>query len=105
MRGEWHFNGLNEVQFNKLAGPGFIVPRFLFLICVPPDAAQYATFTGDGMMLRQLGYHCSLENEDRIPEPDRNRRRPVRVSTGDVLTMRSLLDLVNPGTMRLGRAG
>ena len=105
VRGEWHFDGLNEVQFNKLAGPDFTVPRFLFLICVPRDPARYATINGDGMMLRQLGYYRSLANEDRIARPDKNRRKPVSISTGDVLTTRSLLELVSPGRIGLGRTG
>lgn len=103
--GEWYFDGLNEVQFNKLAGTDFTIPRFLVLVCVPPRPGEYADFRTDGMLLRRLGYFVSLENEPRIPEPDRHRRRPVRVPVGNVLTVRSLRGLIHPSLAPLGRAG
>lgn len=104
--GEWYFDGLNEVQFNKLAGGDYCVPRFLFLVCVPANADEYASFCADGMLLRQLGYYLSLEDEDRVPQPDTRRRRPVRVPMSNVLTVRSLQNLVAPApAVSLERAG
>jgi hypothetical protein len=35
-------NGLNEKQFNKLAGTRFTVPRYLFLVAAPKSAAAYS---------------------------------------------------------------
>lgn len=103
--GEWYFDGLTETQFNKLAGADFTVPRFLFLVCVPKDPSQYATLQTDGMLLRQLGYFQSLENQARIAEPSRTRRRPVRVPLSNVLTIRSLVGLVSRYSDDVGRAG
>jgi hypothetical protein len=88
--GHLTYRGLNEWQFNKLAGPDFTVPRFLFVICVPADKQEYAAMTTDGIMLRHLGYFVSLRSEAPITNPDRERRRPVRVPTANVLTASSL---------------
>lgn len=48
-------------QFNKLAGPGFVVPRYLFLITVPRDVARYANLSHPGLLLRHIGYFASLQ--------------------------------------------
>lgn len=103
--GEWHFDGLNEAQFNKLAGPDFTYPRFLFVVCVPTNPHEYATIQTDGMLLRQLGYYRSLANEVPISQPNRARRRPVRVPLSNVLTARTLRGLIHPEAADLGRAG
>src|SRR4051794_11999548 len=50
--GTWRFGGLDEVQFNQLAGRAFTVPRYLFLVIVPPDARTYSEILTDGMLLR-----------------------------------------------------
>lgn len=92
----WTFNGLNEVQYNKLAGQDFVVPRFLFLIAVPQRADQYAQFTPEDMRLRHLGYFLSLRSQAPVAQPDRSRHRSVRVPLGNVLTVESLLRLVHP---------
>src|SRR5215475_13873022 len=34
------YRGLSEWQFNRLAGPDFTVPRFLFVVCVPAESAR-----------------------------------------------------------------
>lgn len=91
---EWNFTGLNEVQFNRLAGDDFTVPRLLILVRVPAESSAYVEFRTEGMLLRHLAYYCSLRDEKPIERPDRNRRRSVRVPTANVLTIRSLLDLV-----------
>ncbi|RSM86074.1 DUF4365 domain-containing protein [Kibdelosporangium aridum] len=91
---EWYFNGLNEAQFNRIAGDDFTVPRFLFLVRVPPDNVDYVEFTTEGMLLRHLAYYCSLRLESPIAHPDKKRKRPVRVPVANVLTTRSLLNLV-----------
>jgi hypothetical protein len=93
-RSEWQFGGLDEVQFNRLAGDDFTVPRFLFLVRVPDDVNEYVELRTEGMLLRHLAYYCSLCEEERIETPDRDRRRSVRVPTANVLTTRSLRKLV-----------
>ncbi len=92
----WQYDRLNEVQFGKLAGDNFAVPRYLFLIIVPKNARQYVQFTPEDMRLHHLGYFLSLRNESPPDRPDSHRRRPVRVPLGNVLTVQSLLHLVHP---------
>ena len=100
--GEWHFSGLNEWQFNKLAGADYTIPRYLFLILVPSDQHTYVSFETEGMFLRHLGYYLSLQNQPRIERPDNTRRRAVRVPMSNVLTVRSLLNLVHPALAPVG---
>lgn len=88
--GHLDYRGLDEWQFNKLAGPLFTVPRFLFVICVPVDKQSYAASMTDGMMLRHLGYFVSLRSEAPVEHPDRKRKRLVRVPTANVLTASAL---------------
>jgi len=88
--GYLHYRGLDEWQFNKLAGTDFTVPRFLFVICVPADNQSYAASSTDGVILRHLGYFASLRAETPIQRPDRNRKRLVRVPTANVLTAAAL---------------
>jgi hypothetical protein len=99
----WLFRGLNEVQFNKLAGDNFTVPRYLFLIVVPSDARDYVYFSPDDMRLNHLGYFLSLAEESLIEHPRNDRHPAVRVPIGNVLTVRSLLALIHPGLLDLGR--
>lgn len=84
--GQLNYRGLTERQFNRLAGPDFTIPRFLFVICVPPDPGRYTASSTDGIMLRHLGYFVSLRTDNPVPDPDPNRRRPVLVPTANVLT-------------------
>jgi hypothetical protein len=93
--GEWRFDGLNEQQFNWLAGPDYTIPRYLFLVSVPTERADYAEFEPGGMLLRHLAYYLSLEQESPVEQPDPTRRRPVRVPHGNVLTIKSLLRLLD----------
>ena len=99
---EWHFSGLNEWQFNKLAGSDYTIPRYLFLILVPSDHRSFVSFETEGMILRHLGYYLSLQDEPRIERPDNSRRRVVHVPMSNVLTVRSLLNLVHPSLVRAG---
>jgi hypothetical protein len=99
--GLWRYDGLNEEQFNKLAGDDYSVPRYLFLVQVPSDRRAYADIGPDGMLLRYLGYFQSFQQEPRIAQPDRRRRRPVQVPTANVLTVHALHGLVHPGLSRL----
>jgi Domain of unknown function (DUF4365) len=92
----YRFDGLNELQFNKLAGPHYTVPRYLFLVIVPPDAHAYSELLTNGMLLRYQAFHASLQGEIPITHPLQQRRRSVQVPVGNVLTVRSLLTLMHP---------
>jgi hypothetical protein len=90
---QWCYDGLDEVCFNRLAGLDFTVPRFLFLLVLPPDRA-YLSFQSDGMVLHHLGYFHPMAHELPVAAPDRSRCRPVQLSLARVLTGSSLRDLL-----------
>lgn len=90
---ELYYDGLDEVCFNRLAGQDFTVPRFLFLLVLPPDRT-YACFQSDGMVLRHLGYYHPMGDETPVAAPDRSRCRPVHISLARVLTGSSLRELL-----------
>ncbi len=94
--GTWRFDGLNEVQFNKLAGRDYTVPRYLFLVVVPDDPGQYSEILADGMILRYQGYYLSLREESPVSEPSPERRHTVYVPIGNILTVRTLQTLMLP---------
>lgn len=96
-RGVVNFDGLDHVQFNKLAGPGFVVPRFLFVVRVPPDVGEFADLSTSGLLLRYMGYYLSLRDNVPIPSPDRNKRKRVKIPVSNVLTVASLRTLVVGG--------
>ncbi|MGW5051383.1 DUF4365 domain-containing protein [Actinokineospora sp. NPDC004072] len=88
------FRGLDEGQFTKLAGTDFLVPRYLFVVHVPPRAELYADLSTAGLLLRHIGYYVSLRDRSPIAAPDRRRRTKVEVPLGNVLTAASLRALV-----------
>ncbi len=96
--GTWRFGGLTEVQFNKLAGHDYLVPRYLFLVVVPDDPDQYSQISADGMLLRYQGYYLSLREEALVSEASPARRRTVYVPIGNILTVRSLRTLMLPAS-------
>lgn len=93
-RGVIDFRGLDEGQFTKLAGGGFLVPRYLFVVHVPPRADLYADLNTSGLLLRHIGYYASLRDRLPITAPDRRRRTRVEVPLANVLTANSLRALV-----------
>jgi len=94
--GNWRFNGLTEVQFNKLAGRDYTLPRYLFLVVVPDDPHQYSETSADGMLLRYQSYYLPMCDEAPVSEPSPVRRRTVHVPIGNILTARSLQTLMHP---------
>jgi hypothetical protein len=90
--GVFAFDGLDGRQFNKLAGRGFTVPRYLFLVTVPPDASRYADLNHHGLLLRHIGYWASLRAHETVPGGRATVR--VKVSTANVLTAARLRELV-----------
>ena len=105
--GAWSYRGLTEVQFNKLAGDDYLVPRFLFVVMVPHEPARYAEFWTEGLLLRQLCYYRSLSDEPLIAQPRRDRQRLVRIPMTNVLTVHTLRLLLDPSRAlaAAGRAG
>ncbi|WP_405165908.1 DUF4365 domain-containing protein [Nocardia sp. NBC_01499] len=89
-----NFDGLNQRQFNKLAGPGFTVPRYLFVVHVPRSSNHYADLRTAGLLLRHIGYYTSLSSLDTLPDPDVRRRLRVKIPMSNILTATSLRALV-----------
>src|SRR5260370_35944196 len=65
----WHYDGLNEPQFNKLAGTNYQMPRFLAVLVVPAERERLAD-----------DRHAVLPNPPRRPAP---RRNPLRRGVAD----------------------
>ncbi|MET1073241.1 MAG: DUF4365 domain-containing protein [Umezawaea sp.] len=91
------FDGLDQAQFNKLAGDDFVVPRYLFVVHVPPKAHLYTDLSTAGLLLRHIGYHHSLRDRTPFPAPDRRSRTRVKIPLGNVLTTTSLRALIADG--------
>ncbi len=54
-------------HYNKIAGIGFQIPRFLALVVVPPGAGEYAVCSTEYMKLGTAAYWLSLA--DKQPKP------------------------------------
>jgi len=93
-KGLLNFDGLSHTQFNKLAGTDFTVPRYLFVVHVPPNAARYADLSTSGLLLRHIGYYVSLSDRHTLPSDDSTRRTRVKIPVSNVLTAASLRALV-----------
>ena len=92
--GTFRFNGLDEMQFNKLAGQDYVVPRYLFLVVVPDHPSKYSELRTDGMLLRHQGYYLSLRDKALISDPSSGRHPTVYVPVGNVLTVGTLTTLM-----------
>jgi len=89
------FDGLDQVQFNRLAGD-VLVPCFLFLVVVPAARAEYVTLRTAGLLLCEVGYYVSLSDRARFAEPRKDRRVRVQVPVTNVLSVDALRRLIGP---------
>jgi hypothetical protein len=92
--GVWHYS-MPSRQFNDLAGTGFQVPRFLFLVVVPSDADQFAEADTEMLRLRHCGYWVSLADREQI-DADAQQTTTVHIPQQNVLTIPALLALMSP---------
>jgi hypothetical protein len=96
------YDGLNERQFNRLAGPTAPSP-----LPVPgteaPEPHRFLELQTDGALLRHLCFFRSLEDEAPIPAPDVRRRRTVQVPEANLLTVRTLLGLLHTDCLASSR--
>lgn len=91
----WHYP-MDVRHYNNLAGEGFAVARYLFLIVVPSDTGQYAQVDETSMRLSHCGYWASLRDAPVIDEAAQ-RHITVQVPKRNLLTvngLRSLLGVV-----------
>ncbi|MCG5216108.1 DUF4365 domain-containing protein [Streptosporangium soli] len=93
--GYWQYGGLSEKRFNALAGERRM-PRYLFVVIVPPNVEQFAQADKDALQLSHAAYWVSLADRQRIDGPDCKKRVQVRVPESGLLTVKSLLDLFDP---------
>jgi hypothetical protein len=98
----WRYSGLTEKRFNALAGPKRI-PRFLFLVIVPPNVSDYAYSDDDFLQLKRAAYWVSLMDHERFVEPSCKRRVSVIVPRRNLLTVESLTALVEDPDLAGGR--
>jgi uncharacterized protein DUF4365 len=61
---------LSTKHFNQIAGVGFQVPRFLTLVIVPTNPAEYAVCDEEGMRLGTAAYWLSLADQEIGPAGD-----------------------------------
>ena len=82
-------------HFNHLAGPGFQIPRFLAVVVVPPEVADYATCTDEHLRLGTAAYWLSLADREILPTGDGGPDTTVvEVPLRNLLTVDSLGSLL-----------
>jgi hypothetical protein len=93
---------LTQRQFNRLAGSDFHVPRFLFIVIVPSDSAEYTLAGHDALLLSHAAYWVSLESREQIPENNPDKYVNVSIPKAHLLSVEALLTLFepNPGVGR-----
>lgn len=91
----WHFDRLNEVQYNHLVPEDDQPERVLVVLIVPKDRAARTELMTDGLLLRHHAYFTGVPGP-RIEIPDPRRRRQVLVPKRNVLTPAALRSLVVP---------
>lgn len=91
-RGKWSYR-MTVDHFNNLAGTNYLLPRFLVLVVVPPDARDYAHVEQQGLLLRYAAYWVSLREHERV---DASTAATVAVSVpkANLLTVEALLMLL-----------
>lgn len=99
----WLYDGLTEVQFNRLAGGGFRIPRYLFVVIVPRESELYG-LAGEGhLLLNHAAYWTSLAGFDPVAEPGDSRRRRVEIPKANLLTTQTLRRLLLDSAAEEGR--
>ncbi|MGH3601130.1 MAG: hypothetical protein ACRDQH_12810, partial [Pseudonocardiaceae bacterium] len=82
-------------HFNELAGTDFALPRFLVLVIVPDDCADYATTRHDVVELKHGAYWLSLQDRQPVNgAPDA--KVAVDVPVDNLLTVETLRTLLTP---------
>ncbi|BCB86601.1 DUF4365 domain-containing protein [Phytohabitans suffuscus] len=89
----WHYP-MKVAHFNNLAGGGYSVPRYLFLVVVPDDEAQYAEADVDALQLRHCGYYVSLASRPQV-DAGQQKQVTVPVPRQNVLTVQALRGLMH----------
>ncbi len=72
------------------------MPRLLVVLIVSVERDRFTAMLSDGILLRHLAYFTSLAEQPRITDPDRRRRRRVKVPKRNLLTPQALRGLLHP---------
>ncbi|MDP9798635.1 hypothetical protein J2S43_007147 [Catenuloplanes nepalensis] len=82
---------LDAGGYNKIAGEGFRIPRFLFLVAVPDEISGYAVCTHDAMRLGTAGYWLAMADKPVVPIGEEHPKTIVlSVPRRNLLTVHSL---------------
>ncbi|GIE86734.1 DUF4365 domain-containing protein [Actinoplanes regularis] len=85
------FHRLSAIHHNHLAGPGFQVPRFLAVVIVPQETADYAVCTDEHMRLSTAAYWRSLADQELRPVGEGHPESvTVEVPLRNLLTVRAI---------------
>jgi len=90
----WHYS-MDVNNYNNLAGEGFAIPRYLFLVIVPSDVRQFAHVDETSVRLSHCGYWASLRDLP-IVDPVAQGRVTVHVPKRNLLTVNGLRALLQP---------
>ena len=88
------YDRLSEVQFNQLAAPESMAKRYLFVVLVPYDTGALADLYTRGTLFRYYANYVSLHGQDLLPDPSKDRKKKVQVPKANVLTVRTLRELL-----------
>lgn len=91
----WRYDGLTEKQFDSLAGGGFRVPRYLFLVIVPDAVDAYSDVDHECLRLNHAAYWASFADDERPTAPSADKRRPVEVPKDNLLDVKALWALLS----------
>lgn len=88
----WHYP-MRVSHYNDLAGDGYSIPRYLFLVLVPGKVNQYTDADVDALRLYHSGYWASLA--DQAPIDIRQQQSiTVHVPKRNLLTVEALRGLI-----------
>jgi hypothetical protein len=90
----WHYP-MRAAHYNDLAGAGYCVPRYLFLVVVPEDVDRYTQADDEALRLRHCGYWASLADQAPI-DAQQQKTITVRVPKRNMLTVSALRALMTP---------
>lgn len=87
---------LDVHNFNKLAGPEYQIPRFLFLVVVPTDADDWIHVDTERLILRHAAYWACFHDEAPLSVAPQSRTHTVSVPRSNLLNVASLHGLFAP---------
>ena len=81
---------LEVKNYNWLAGRDYLVPRFLFLVVVPKDAADWVDISPERLLLRHAAYWACFHSALPLPGRKRSSTYTVPVPRANLLDVPAL---------------